>query len=66
MSALKGRAIGMRETRNAYKIFVRNPEGKKPLDLRETGWKGVEWINVHQDRDQGRVLENTVVNLRFP
>jgi hypothetical protein len=43
--------------RNAYRILVGNPEGKRPLgrprhrwvdnikmDLREIGWDGVEWI----------------------
>jgi hypothetical protein len=29
-----------------------------------TGWGGVEWIDLAQDRDQWRVLVNTVMNLR--
>jgi hypothetical protein len=46
----------MGETRNAYRILVGKPEGKKPLgrprrrwvgniktDLREIGWDGVVW-----------------------
>jgi hypothetical protein len=36
------------------------------MDLRETGWDGVEWIDVAQDRDQWRLLVNTVLNLRVP
>jgi hypothetical protein len=34
------------------------------LDLRETGWDGMDRINQAQDRDQWRALVNTVMNLR--
>jgi hypothetical protein len=34
------------------------------MDLREKGWDGGDWINLAQDRDQWRTLENTVINLR--
>jgi hypothetical protein len=63
------------EERNAYRILVGNPEGKRPLgrprcrwvdnikmDLREIGWDGMDWIDLAQDRAQWRVL----VNLRVP
>jgi hypothetical protein len=56
---------------------VGEPEGKRPLgrprcrwednirmDLREKQWGGMDWIDVAQDRDQWRVLVNTVMNLR--
>jgi hypothetical protein len=69
----------MGEMRNAYRILVGKPEGKTPLrrsrcrwvdnikmDLRETGWDGMDWIELAQDRDQWRALENTVMNLRVP
>jgi hypothetical protein len=69
----------MGETRNAYRIFVGKPEGKRPLgrprrrgvddikmDLREIGWDGVDWIELAQDRGQWRALVNTVMNLRVP
>jgi hypothetical protein len=64
--------------RNAYKILVGKPEGKRPLgrprrrrvdntrmDLREIGWDGMDWIDMAQDRDQWRALVNTVLNLGF-
>jgi hypothetical protein len=69
----------MGETRNAYRILVGKQEGKRPqgrprrrwvnnikLDLRETGWDGIDWIDQAQDRDQWKVLMNTVMNLRVP
>jgi hypothetical protein len=65
------------ETRNAHRILVGKPEGKRPLgrprrrwvnnikmELREIGWDGVDWINLAPDRDQWRALVNTVMNLR--
>jgi hypothetical protein len=36
------------------------------MDLREIGWEGVDWIHLAQDRDQGRALVNTVLDLRVP
>jgi hypothetical protein len=55
------------------------PEGKRPLgrpicrwvgnikmDLRETAWDGIDWIDLAQDRDQWRALVNMVRNLRVP
>jgi hypothetical protein len=65
------------EKRNAYRILVGKPEGKRPLgrprrrwvdniktDLREIGWDGMDWIDLAQDRDQWRALVNTVMNIR--
>jgi hypothetical protein len=67
------------EKRNAYRLLVGKPEGKRPLgrlrrrwvdnirmDLEEIGWFGVDWIGLTQDRDQWRALVNAVTNLRFP
>jgi hypothetical protein len=34
------------------------------IDLREIGWDGVNWIDIAEDRDQWRVLVNTVLSLR--
>jgi hypothetical protein len=36
------------------------------MGLRETGWDGVDWIDMAQDRDQFRTLVNMVLNLRIP
>jgi hypothetical protein len=36
------------------------------MDLREVGWDSVNWIDMAQDRDQWRVLVNTVLNFRVP
>jgi hypothetical protein len=36
------------------------------MDLRETGWSGMKWIDLVQDRDQWRELVNMVLNLRVP
>jgi hypothetical protein len=36
------------------------------MDLREIGWDGIDVIDLAQDRDQWRVLVNTVMNIRFP
>jgi hypothetical protein len=65
--------------RKAYRILVGNPEGKRPLgrprrrwvdnikmDLRETEWDGMDWIDLDQNMDQWRALANAVMNLRVP
>jgi hypothetical protein len=69
----------MREKRIACTILVEKPEGKRPLgrptcrwvdnikiDLGDTGWGGMDWIHLSQDRDQWRALVNMVMNLRVP
>jgi hypothetical protein len=74
-----GHVAGMGEKRNACRILVGKPEGKRPLgrprrrwvdnirmDFREREWDGVDWIDVAQDRDQWRALLNTVMNFRVP
>jgi hypothetical protein len=69
----------MGEKRNAYRIWVGKPEGRRPLgrprrrwvdnikmDLSEIGWDGVDWVDLAQDRDHWRALVNTVMKLRVP
>jgi hypothetical protein len=60
-----GHVARMGETRNAYRILVGNPEGKRPversrrrwmdnikIDLRGIRCGGMDWIELAQDRDQ--------------
>jgi hypothetical protein len=35
-------------------------------DILETGWVGVDYISLAQDRDRWRALVNSVMNLRVP
>jgi hypothetical protein len=67
------------QKRNACRILVGKPEGKRPLgrprrrwvnnikmDLREIGWDGGDWIDLAQDRHRWRALVKAVMNLRVP
>jgi hypothetical protein len=36
------------------------------MDLREIGWKDMDWMYLDQDRDQWQALVNTVMNFRVP
>jgi hypothetical protein len=74
-----GHVARMGEKRNAYRLLVGKPEGKRPLgrprrrwvdnirtDLVELGWGDVDWICPAQDRDRWRALVNSVLELRVP
>jgi hypothetical protein len=67
------------EKRDAYRLLVGKPKGKRPLgsprrswvdnirmDLEEVGWGDVDWIGPAQDRNRWRALVNSVLNLRVP
>jgi hypothetical protein len=69
----------MGEKRNAYRLLVGKPEGKRPLgrsrrrwvdnirmDLAEVGWGDVDWIDLVQDRNRWRAVVNWVLNLGVP
>jgi hypothetical protein len=67
------------EKKNAYRLLVGKPEGKRPLgrprrrwvdnikmNLGEVGWSDVDWIGLTKDRNRWRALVNSVLNLRVP
>jgi hypothetical protein len=74
-----GHIARMGEKRNAYRLLVGKPEGKRPVgrprhrwvdniktDLKEIGWDGMDWIDVAQGRDQWRAIVDTGLNFRIP
>jgi hypothetical protein len=74
-----GHVARMGEKRNAYRLLVAKPEGRRPLrrprrrwldnirmNLVEVGWDDVDWIGLAQDRDRCRALVNSVLNLWVP
>jgi hypothetical protein len=69
----------MEEMKNAYKILVRKPEGKRldggprcrwvdkiKMDLTETGCEVVDCIQHTQDMVQWQAFVNMVMNLQVP
>jgi hypothetical protein len=61
-----------------HNIKIAN-KGKRPLgrprlkwkdnikmDIRETGWGTMDWIDLAQDMDQWRALANMVMHLQVP
>jgi hypothetical protein len=61
--------------RDAYRVLVEKPEGKRPLDrprhdwennikmdLQNAGRGGMDWIDLTQDRNRWQALVNTVMN----
>ena len=69
----------MEQFRNAYRVLVGKPEGKRHLgrprrrwednirvDLKEVGCDPGEWIDLIEDRDQRRAYVREVMNLRVP
>jgi hypothetical protein len=60
--------------RNACKILVGKPEGKRPFGKHRGRWEdnirtnlrkieqGVDWMHLAKDRDQKQTLMNTVIS----
>jgi hypothetical protein len=61
--------VAYMEERKVYKVLVGKPGGKRQLGilrhrwedeirmaLRETGWEGVDWIHLAQDRNHWQLL----------
>jgi hypothetical protein len=76
---LAGHVAGIGEKRNAYRLLVGKPDGKRPLgrprrrrvdnirmDLGEVWWGDVDWIGLAKDKNRWRALVNSVLNLRVP
>ena len=72
-----GHVERMEQSRNAYRVLVEKPEGKRPLrrprrrwednikmDLREVDCDPGEWIDLAEDRDQWRAHVRAVMKLR--
>jgi hypothetical protein len=66
----------MGEMRNSCKSFVGKRVGKRPFEkprhiwkyniktnLKEVGWKGVDWTHLAQDRYRWQALVTTLINL---
>jgi hypothetical protein len=76
---MSGQVARMTKMRNVYEILIGKHEGKEPLgrprsklersikmDLKETGWDGLDWINLAHYRHQRWVPVHTVMNFWVP
>jgi hypothetical protein len=66
------------DKRDAYRVWWESQSESSPtlgkprcrwkhnieMDLRETGWAGMNWIDLAEDRGKRRALVNTIINLR--
>jgi hypothetical protein len=75
----EGHVARMGEGKGVYRVLVGKPEGKRPLGkprrrwednikacLQEVGYRGMDWIELAQNRDRWRTVVNVVMNLRVP
>jgi hypothetical protein len=74
-----GHVARMGDKRNAYRLLVGKPEGRRSLgrprrrcldnirmDLVKVWWGYVDWIGLAQDRGRRGALVNSVMNLQVP
>ena len=74
-----GHAARTGERRGAYRVLVGKPDGKRPLGkpwrrwedniktyLQQVGYRGMDWIELVQDRDRWWGFLPAVMNLRVP
>jgi hypothetical protein len=69
----------MGEERGLYRVFLGEPDGRRPLgrprrrwvvniwmDLQEVGCGYIDWNGLAQDRDRWRTLVSAVMKLQVP
>jgi hypothetical protein len=69
----------MGERRGAYRALVGKPEGTRPpgkprrrwednikMDVRNVGWRVIDWIDLAQDRDRWLALVTMAMNIGVP
>ena len=69
----------IRDTRDAYRVLTGKPEGSRPferprhrwkdnikMEFQVVGWRGMDHIDLVQDRDRWWALLNVVMNLQVP
>jgi hypothetical protein len=74
-----GHVARMDDKSNAYRLLVRKPEGKRPLERPRRTWVdnikidfgeirmgAINRIGLYQDMDNWRTVVNAVMNLRLP
>ena len=74
-----GNVARKEKSRNAYRVLLGKPEGKRPsgrtrcrwednikMDLRKVGCDSGDCIDLAEDRDQWRAYVRAVMNLRVP
>ena len=73
-----GHVARMEEGRNAPKILIDKPTGKRPLGRPRSGWEDIRrdlyemgtktrnWVDLAQDRNYWKALANAKLKFRVP